>query len=145
MKSERQAGFTLIELLVTLVIVAIVSAIAVVSLINALDKAKQRATMADMRTISSAIEAYLTDHAFPPVAGTAQQLIETLESSHSRSLPHRDHWGYDYTYAADVTGAYTLESHGKDGTPGAKITQATRFDFELDIVLANGKFVAAPE
>ena len=61
-RSDRQRGFTLIELLVVVAVIAIVAAISVISYFTALDKSKQRATMADMRTVSRALEAYMVDH-----------------------------------------------------------------------------------
>jgi len=49
------AGFTLIELLIVVAIIGLISAIAIPNLMNAVDKGKQKRTMADMRTIGSAI------------------------------------------------------------------------------------------
>jgi general secretion pathway protein G len=141
-----EAGFTIIELLVVTVIIAILASIALVSLFNALDKAKQRATMADMRTISKAIETYMVDNSVPPDdSGGIASLVTVLTPYHSSVLPVEDHWRNGYSYSSDAAGNYTIESHGKDGTNGSDITQGSRFDFDLDIVLANGVFVAAPE
>ena len=67
--NSARAGITIIEILVVTVILTVIVSIAIVSLFNALEKAKQRATMADMRTISRAIEAYMIDHSMPPIGG----------------------------------------------------------------------------
>jgi prepilin-type N-terminal cleavage/methylation domain-containing protein len=123
MESETrrsQKGFTIVELLVVLLIISIVVAITLVSLMNAFDKTKQRATMADMRTT-------------------------VLTPYHSTVLPTQDHWRATYGYSSNQQNLYTIESYGKGGMDGADITLGSRFDFELDIVLANGVFVAAPE
>lgn len=128
------------------VIIAIVTSIALVSLFGALDKAKQRATMSDMRTISKAIETYMVDNHVPPSsAGGMPALAATLIPYHTSAIPVDDRWGRTYVYSADRDGNYTIESFGKDGADGADISVSSRFDFNLDIVLSNGVFVAAPE
>jgi general secretion pathway protein G len=142
--SER--GFTLIEVLIVTVVLSIVASIALVSLFGALDRSKQRATMADMRIISRAIEAYIVDNNVPPDdAGGLAALTTALIPYQTNVLPVADHWRNDYVYNSDVTGQYTLESFGKDGLPGGDISVASRADYTLDIVLVNGTFVAAPE
>ena len=60
-------------------------------------------------------------------------------------LPVQDHWDRDLSYETDGIDNYTLESFGRDGMAGQDISYANRFDYDLDIVLANGRFVAAPE
>ena len=144
---RKESGFTLIELLVVLVIIAIVTAIGLVAVMNALDKSKQRATMADMRTVSKGIEVYAVDNGHLPadsdgIAGLKSSLIPYQSSV----IPTRDHWGHDFGYRVDIArGLYTVESFGKDGVDGPDMTLATKLHFNSDIVLANGQFVAAPE
>jgi len=143
---DRASGYTLVEVLVVVVIVAVVALIATFSLMHALDKARQRATMADLRAIASAIEAYAQDHGAPPAAsGSFDDLVRRLTPQYAGDLPTHDHWGHALRYASAGRAGYTLESFGKDGVPGDDVTLGTRFDFDLDIVLANGQFVAAPE
>jgi len=145
-RDRGEGGFTIVELLVVVVIIGIVASITLVALMNALDKARQRATMADMRTISKAIETYMVDNNLPPSdAGGVDGLITALTPYHSTVLPTRDHWRNAYLFSSDTDGNYTIESLGKDGTDGADIALSSRFNFNLDIVLANGVFVAAPE
>ena len=144
---RRQAGFTLVELLVVILIISIIASIALVALMNALDKARQRATMADMRTVSKAIEAYFIDHGHPPAdAGGAPALAPMLIPYQTNVVPMRDRWMHIFAYTSDpLSGMYSIESLGKDGIDGADITVAARMDFDLDIVLANGIFVSSPE
>ena len=59
-------------------------------------------------------------------------------------VPTRDAWRNLYDYRAEGI-RYTLESFGKDGVDGSDISVASRDDFTLDIVLADGRFTASPE
>ena len=47
--------------------------------------------------------------------------------------------------AKDENGNYTIESHGKDGIDSTNLTLGEKHDYESDLVLYNGLFVAAPE
>lgn len=145
--ARRQAGFTLIELLVVFIVIAIVASIALASIWNAFDRAKQRATMADMRTVARAIELYQSDRGTLPTTTTGMAGLKKLLVPYQSSvIPIRDHWGHDFGYRVDAArGVYTVESFGKDGIDGQDITLATKLQFNADLVLANGQFVAAPE
>lgn len=140
---KNQRGFTLIELLVTLVILGILAALAIVALVAALDRAKQRATMADMRTVSKAIEAYQVDVGRIP-QGDLTTIAPLLVPYQINVVPQRDHWSNPMIYTASAI-SYSLESYGKDGVDGANISTGTRADYNLDILLSDGVFVAAPE
>ena len=56
MRRRGHAGFTLIELLVVVAIIGIIAAIAIANDLNAVAKARQKRTMADIRTIATAWE-----------------------------------------------------------------------------------------
>ena len=145
-RRSREAGFTLVELLVVVMIIGVVAAIALVSYVDALDRARQRSTMADMRSISRALESYLTDnHLVPADTGGISSLAALLIPYQINVVPVRDHWGHTYGFTSNAFDLYTLESFGKDGADGADVSYSTRNDFFLDIVISNGLFVAAPE
>jgi general secretion pathway protein G len=145
-RRTSEAGFTLIELLIVVLIVGVVAAIVVVSYVNALDRAKQRATMADMRSIGRALEAYLVDnHIVPADSGGIGSLASMLIPYQINVVPINDHWGHQYSFTSNAFDLYSLESFGKDGADGADVSSASRNDFFLDIVISNGLFVAAPE
>ena len=146
-RSSRQAGYSLLELLIVTVVLAVIVSIALASIWNCLDRAKQRATMADMRTVARAIEIYNSEFGYLPLApGGITDLKRILVPYQSNILPTRDHWGHDLAYRSDRTaGVYSIESFGKDGVDGANISLATKLQFNSDIVLSNGQFSASPE
>src|SRR5258706_3949914 len=56
MLKRDSKGFTLIELLIVVAIIGIIAAIAIPNLLNAIDRGKQKRTMADMRSVGTAVE-----------------------------------------------------------------------------------------
>ncbi len=67
---RNQKGFTLIELLIVVAIIGIIVAIAIPNLLNAIQRAKQKRTMGDMRSAGTAAEAYAVDfNHYPAAAG----------------------------------------------------------------------------
>jgi prepilin-type N-terminal cleavage/methylation domain-containing protein len=74
MKSSKFAppaprhAFTLIELLIVVAIIAILAAIAVPNFLEAQTRAKVSRTLADMRSMATALEAYVVDNNNYPIA-----------------------------------------------------------------------------
>jgi len=136
----RAAGFSLIEVMIVLVVLGIIMAITVNTLLSARDKAKQGATIADMRNISTAIEAYTVDFSVPPSTALFSSVAALLRPYHNQRVPVNDHWGNIYGYVRQSDRDYSLISLGKDGLSGDPLTPESRFEFERDIVLANGEF-----
>ncbi len=139
-------GFTLIELLVVVAVIGIISAIAIANLLNALDKSKQKRTMADVRTIGSAVEAYATDTAnYPFSVGNWAQMKSIISPYYFKSPPDADGWGNTWDAASTASGSdYSVSSHGKDGAASARPGGAT-MDFNCDIVFSDGRFFQWPE
>ena len=143
-RRREEDGFSLLELLIGVVIIGILMAIVVSSLLSARDKARQGSTIADMRNIATAIEAYTVDHSSPPATADFTEVAIQLRPYHNANVPVRDHWGHLYSYVNDSGNSYSLISFGKDGIDEPEITPSTQREFERDIVITNGKFPGLP-
>src|SRR4029453_14970276 len=66
---NRKKGFTLIELLIVVAIIGIIAALLIPNFLDALQKAKQKRTVADMRNIGTAMFSWLTDQVGAASAG----------------------------------------------------------------------------
>ena len=140
MKSSK--GFTLIELLIVVAIIGIIAAIAIPNLLNAIDRGKQKRTMADMRSIGTAVESYAVDNNVYPIATTAATLSGFVAPVYIKTMPQADGWSHTFQVAS-ATGEYTLYSQGKDGT-GTTCTAGTTTTFNDEICFINGQFQRYP-
>ncbi len=146
----KKKGFTLIELLIVVAIIGIIAAIAIPNLLNAIQRGRQKRTMADMRAIGTAVEAYAVDNNRYPAGGSPISAIASVvEPRYIRALPRLDAWQFEFDYtsggpvAADPQ-TYTIESYGKNGSDEPYFIGATT-DFNNDIIFSNGTFVEYPE
>lgn len=160
---RNSKGFTLIELLIVVAIIGIIVAIAIPNLLNAIQRAKQRRTMGDIRSTATAIEAYAVDfNRYPPAAAIAMpselgggyptggevelsNISGYISPTYIRVTPLQDGWNSWFLYDSDDNGqAYMIASGAKDGTQAAGPGGPTT-DFNADIVYANGQFIQYPE
>jgi len=144
MRLKNSKGFTLIELLMVVAIIGIIAAIAIPNLLNAIDRGKQKRTMADMRSIGTAVESYAIDSNIYPVGGTMAAVQTSLEPLYIKVLPTLDGWQGTMDYDSAAGAEYTVESYGKGSTNDADSLGATQL-FSADILFANGQFVQWPE
>lgn len=159
MRDRRNKGFTLIELLVTVAIIGLLVAIAVVNYRNAIDRARQRRSMADMRGISMAVEAYAADFdRYPPAAGlvlpegldlpTENMLAARpyIQPTYLMHLPVADGWNSWFLYGTTSSlSDYALRSTGLGGIAQTAAPGGPTTDFTDDIILVNGQFVQWPD
>jgi general secretion pathway protein G len=147
-KLTERNGFTLVELLIVIAIIGIVAAIAIPNLMMALQKSKQKATMGDVKSIGTAIEAYKTDVFVAPNA-QPQELYTILVPFYIRAMSNEDGWGHPWFYQAEGgTDLYSIGSGGKDGsmdwsTIGPYVVQRMEH-FNYDIIFSVGAFTRFP-
>ncbi|HYC58879.1 MAG TPA: DUF2059 domain-containing protein [Thermoanaerobaculia bacterium] len=119
-----------------------------------------RRTMSDIRTVSTAIEAYAMDNENRYPIGDYASLKEVLAPAYVAEFPEKDIWGNAYAYAASPDGAaYRLVSAGADGNfewdsrriaakkDGAEDEEAEiryRERLEDDVVFESGHFLQLP-
>ncbi|HEX4826011.1 MAG TPA: type II secretion system protein GspG [Candidatus Polarisedimenticolaceae bacterium] len=125
-----------------ILVVSMTGVIASPDSLNGVDREKQKRTMAAMRSIGAAMEAYSVDNNVYPVAASILSLRPLLEPRYINPLPMTDGWGWSFSISS-VPSAYTLLSLGKDGTI-ISCAPARTTDFRDDICMVNGGFTRYP-
>ena len=135
---------------IPLVIFGACSAFVVPSVFTAMDRSRQNRTIADIRSIATAIEAYETDHPDwkPARRGYfSRELASLLTPTYLKTMPVKDGWDHPYRVALWTIGdgaSYRIWSLGKDGKRDAAWGGFTR-NFNRDIVYEQGTFTQVPE
>src|ERR1700675_647921 len=85
-------------LLVMITIGGILAAIAIPNLMTAIDRAKQKRAMADLRAIGSALDDYAKEKHRYPQATSVDELKPLLVPAFRPTLPVADPWNWKYHY-----------------------------------------------
>jgi type II secretion system protein G len=144
---RKDRGFTLIELLIVVAIIGIIAAIAIPNLLNAIHRGRQKRSMADMRTVGTAIGTYATDmNYYPRGMASLNDFTQHLTPVYIRRLPYTDGWNTGYLATTDAEGQhYTIQSYGKNKTDDGCAVGIETQDFDCDICHLDGMFTQWPE
>ena len=160
--ASRRKGFTLLELMMVVAIIGILSAIAVPNLLVAIQRAKQRRAMVDMKNIAQAWESRNTEVSRYNAAGASydgagvatdlSQVVGILSPTYMKTVPTVDPWhnGYctflEYGIGDAMPAAkYAIVSGGKDGILDTTSLPGPITNYDCDIVYSNGTFLSYPD
>lgn len=128
-KSVRR-GFTLIELLVVILILAVLAALIVPKVMGRTGEAKKGAAKTDLKTLSSAIEAFKLDCGrYPTTEEGTDALITSpgdvqgwkgpyIKGGVVPLDPYQHEYHYEYPGQSGNDDSYTIVYYGSDGAPG---------------------------
>ncbi len=165
---NRQKGFTLIELLIVVAIIGIIAALLIPNFLDALQKAKQKRTVSDMRNTGTAMFSWLTDQVGAAAAGqtstdtvalsqytprSTAEVAAVLVPQYLQSIPVKDGWKKEYGYYLETTDVLkktvmAIRSAGRTGAWMGDTYTVAGFDptdYDQDIVWADGFFVRWPQ
>jgi type II secretory pathway pseudopilin PulG len=164
----RRAGPAVIVILA----IALLLSLIVPNFLTARNRSRQKRTMADMRTIATALEARATDMSSYAIVADAynanpgksvekfatlhresfSDLERALVPTYIKKLPRKDGWGVDFDirtghYVGNGKATtYALRSYGSDRRPdGDSYAGRTISTFREDIVYSDGSFFQYPE
>jgi len=171
---KNRSGFTLIELLIVVAIIGILVGILIPVFQGAMQKSKQKGTMADIGNIAKAITSYMTDQGRAPLSPDGSLAIDSemyveLTPFHIERFPNQDQWGTMFQcwtgrncagrfgIAEEEVGDedFLIQSFGRDGqdegynfnptAPGNNFyAMQTMADFNKDLIMWNGNWIRAP-
>jgi prepilin-type N-terminal cleavage/methylation domain-containing protein len=167
-KTTVRNGFTLIELLIVIAIIGIIATILIPNLLDAMQKAKQKRTMQEMRDVGTAMLSWLSDNLSASAAGAAPTTFDVgdwqgtddfnsikaaLTPTYIQTINARDAWRHSYAYRLDLTNperdrVIFIGSGGRDGSDVSGTYPIGAFDptdYAQDIVWADGRFLRRPE
>ena len=139
-------GFSLIELLIVVAVIGLIAAIAIPNLVNAIQRARQTRSVADLNSLAKAVSMYGQDFADYPIQSSLSTVenLRTSLASYMANFNAHDGWMRDFMYISDGD-EYTMLSYGLDGAASLPYSRGPTGFFAEDIVLNNGMFLQWPE
>jgi type II secretory pathway pseudopilin PulG len=107
---------------ILILVAALFSSVAIPNFLIALNRSRQKRTMATLRDWGQA-----------------------FESASHRHPPDVDGWDHPLRITRGAKGGYTIRSAGRDGKFDAVIHPGATSSFDADLVYANGSFIVWPE
>ena len=172
-RDNRSQGFSLMEMILVVAIIMLIASILIPHLINAVHKAKQRRSMADLDSVGKAWMSWVTDQVGAASAGAAKtyetdgfvnvtyaELFNYLHPSstffYMDRIPDVDGWGSMIAFyrnpAIASDNQVMICSSARDGvldacdpTEPIEIGPFYATDFDQDIIWADGFFLRWPE
>jgi len=158
---KREGGFSILEILIVVAILGIIAAVAIWNYFDAIQRSKQKRTMADMRTIAVAWESRAVDaraynaagFTFPSASIDYTTMNDMLVPTYVKVISRTDAWGNVWEFGTDAAvgsgkaaNLYAVRSAGRDGIfSGTTYAGGGTTSFDCDIVYASGGFVQWPE
>lgn len=136
-------------------ILGIIAAIFIPNFVDALNKAKVKRSMADMREVNVALADYASEYGSYPDADSMDALALALRKENDTTFPRLDGWQRPFRYAClERRGAgcfsYGLASAGRDGVfehenlQDYSENQPPREEYDRDLVVVDSVFIQYP-
>lgn len=151
------------------VFTGILAAILIPNFLDALQKAKQKRTVVDLRSVNTALAAYISDHERLPEGRSYEEVVAQLVPEYMSAAPEADGWKRPYRYECwsvstdsppeatvpaeagpSVCDTYRVASPGRDGVfehesladYGSEVFP--RQDYDRDLVVGDGFAIQYP-